>query len=244
MNKSNQNQTPNPDKTCGNIKDQTPNPDKTCSNIKDQVQNSDKTCGAVIVSGGLNSRMGGNNKAFLKIGGKTILSGLIDTLEKFFDEILLVTKTPAEYSDYPVKTVTDLYEDQSSLTGIHSGLYHTNSYFSFVVPCDTPFIQPSIIRLLLDSIESEDDVVIPHYDGHYEPLCAIYSKRCIPKIENLINSKDYRIYNFFHAVNLKIINKEMLTKADPEMLSFFNINTPEALTTSLKVATILRNKRP
>ncbi len=199
---------------------------------------------AVIVAGGLNSRMGGKNKAFLNIGGKTILSRLIDILEKHFDEILLVTKNPSEYSDYTdennssIKIITDMYGDRSSLTGVHSGLYHAKNHFSFVVPCDAPFIKPAFIRLLLGSIEPQDDVIIPHYDGHYEPLCALYSKRCIPAIEKLLNSGDYRIYNFFHSVNLKTVGKERLKEADPEMLSFFNVNTPEALEASLKVTEI------
>lgn len=199
-----------------------------------------RNCSAVVVAGGLNSRMGGKNKAFLKVGTKTILSRLLDTLGDYFDEILLVTKNPAEYSGYPVKTVTDLYGDRSSLTGIHAGLFHASNYFSFVVPCDAPFITPSLIRLLLDSIEEDDDVVIPSHDGHYEPLCAIYSKRCLTQIEKLLESGDYRIYNFFHAVNLKTISKERLQEADPEMVSFFNVNTPEALEEAyLKVNSIV-----
>ncbi len=203
---------------------------------------------AVIVAGGLNSRMGGRNKAFLEIGGKTILSRLIGTLQHYFDEILIVTKKPMDYIDYinlnvqtannisnsqikscTIRTVTDLYGDRSSLTGIHAGIYHAKNHFSFVTPCDAPFIQPQLIRLLIDSIEPNSDLIIPHYDGHYEPLCALYSKHCIAKIEELLNLGDYRIYNLFHKVNVKTISKEELKKADSKMLSFFNVNTPESL---------------
>ncbi|MBF0233155.1 MAG: molybdenum cofactor guanylyltransferase [Desulfamplus sp.] len=203
-------------------------------------QNQVNRFSAVIVAGGLNSRMGGKNKSFLKIGEKTILSRILETLETQFDEILLVTKNPAEYSNYPVRTVTDIYNDRSSLTGVHSGIYHAKNYFSFVVPCDAPFIQPSLIRLLLDSTEPDSDVVIPHYDGHYEPLCAVYSKHCIKGIEALLDSGDYRIYNFFNSINLKTIDKEQLKKADPAMISFFNVNTPEALKASIEMAATLR----
>ncbi|MBF0412735.1 MAG: molybdenum cofactor guanylyltransferase [Desulfamplus sp.] len=239
--------------------------------IQNEVKVQHQKFSAVIIAGGLNSRMGGNNKAFLKIGGKTILSRLLNTLEKYFDEILLVTKNPSEYSSYidkrdrsidsieenpkpdsdivipyvegnyksnssTLKTVTDLYSDRSSLTGIHSGLYHAKNYFSFVVPCDAPFIQPSLIRLLLDSIEPDSDIVIPYYDQHYEPLCAVYSKRCITRIESLLNSGDYRIYNFFHSVNIKKLGKDKLEAADPQMISFFNVNTPQALEAAIKAA--------
>lgn len=195
---------------------------------------------AVIVAGGLNSRMGGKNKAFLQIGGQTILSRLIAVLEKEFDEILIVTKNPSEYSSYTTKdnfirTVSDLYGDRASLTGIHAGIYHAKNHFCFIVPCDAPFIQRSLIRLLVDSIEPETDVVIPYYDGYYQPLCAIYSKSCLPAVEELLKKSDYRIFNFFNKINLKRVGKDKLEQADPQMLSFVNVNTPEAFEESLKV---------
>ncbi|MBF0376791.1 MAG: molybdenum cofactor guanylyltransferase [Desulfamplus sp.] len=186
---------------------------------------------AVIVAGGLNTRMGGNNKAFLTLGGKTIISRLISILEMYFDEILLVTKNPEDYSNYTkqVKIITDIYEARSSLTGIHAGIYHAKNFFSFVVPCDAPFIQPPLIKLLLDSITPESDVVIPHHDGYYEPLCAVYSKRCIEQIEYLISLGNYKIYNLFKVINLKTVEKDKLTESDPELISFFNVNTPDSL---------------
>lgn len=189
-------------------------------------------CSAVIVAGGLNSRMGGQNKAFLKIGEKTILSRTLDALQELFDEIVLVTRNPQEYSDYPVSIATDIYEDRSSLTGIHSGLYHAKNSFVFVAPCDAPFLQVGFIKFLMGTIEPEDDVVIPYHGGHYEPLCAVYSKRCIPKIESQLADKNYRIYDFFESVRLKKISIEQIKTVDPQMLSFFNVNTPDALARS------------
>ena len=195
------------------------------------------TCCAVILAGGRNSRMGGRNKAFLRVGGETILDRVVKRLRLFFDEILLVTRAPGLYQESSVKVIEDIFEARSSLTGVHAGLTHAGSNYAFVIPCDAPFIRPALIRLMLSeldaSLASPDspasiDVIVPFHDGRYEPLCAIYSKNCIDPIEDQLKRKNYKIYHFFDQIRLKTLSAERIKSADPDMRSFFNVNTPEA----------------
>jgi len=188
----------------------------------------DISCCAVILAGGLNTRMKGRNKAFLKIGGQTILERLLKSLQPHFKEILLAARQPDHYEGQPVRVVKDLYTDRSSLTGIHAGLLNAKAPFAFMVPCDCPFLQSGLIRLLLQELEPDLDVIVPFLDGHYQPLCAIYSKRCIPVIEAQLNSNDYKIIHMFDRMNVKIVPGEKLVAADPGLLSFLNVNTPAA----------------
>lgn len=190
------------------------------------------TCCAIILSGGLNSRMGGRNKAFLKIGRRTILDRLCQTLQPFFQEILLVTRQPDLYTRHHLKIVQDIYSARSSLTGIHAGLTHAPTDFALVVPCDAPFIKPALIQTILDEIEPQYDLIIPLCNDFFQPLCAVYSRRCIPLIENQLDQGDFKITNFFDRVHLKAIPQGTLEKADPQLLSFFNVNTPDALRAS------------
>jgi len=193
-------------------------------------------CSAVILAGGLNSRMGGRNKAFLKVGGRDILDRTLDTLGPMFGDILLVTREPGLYRGRPVRVVTDVYDVRSSLTGIHAGLVHAASDFAFMVACDAPFLRPALVRLLLGEIEPTADVIVPVRDGHYEPLCAVYSKRCIPHIEEMLDRQNFRIFDFFGDVRLKVVADGKLRQADAEMLSFFNVNTPQAHQASQELA--------
>jgi molybdopterin-guanine dinucleotide biosynthesis protein A len=172
--------------------------------------------------------MAGKNKAFLDVGGNTILNRLLGTLGPLFGEILLVTRQPKTYADIPVKVVVDLFEDRSSLTGIHAGLVHADADHAFVVPCDAPFVQPQAIQLLLDTLEPKWDVVVPMVDGYYQPLFAIYSKRCITVIETQLRRGDYKIFNFFDRMKIKTLPGNQIKAADPKLLSFLNINTPQA----------------
>ena len=48
-------------------------------------------CSGVILAGGESKRLGGNNKAFLRIGGRRILSRLMEIYSRIFDQTVLVT---------------------------------------------------------------------------------------------------------------------------------------------------------
>jgi len=186
-------------------------------------------CSSVILSGGLNSRMGGNNKAFLNIGGTLILDRILNTLEQTFSDIILVTRQPELYEKWNIRIVEDIFDVRSSLTGIHAGLVNSSHDHAFFVACDTPFLKNELVKTLLNNIEPDIDIVVPVIEDHYEPLCAVYSKRCIPFIEKQLQTSKLKIIKLFDNVKVKTLPKEILIKADPELISFFNVNTPHAL---------------
>ncbi|RJQ86471.1 MAG: molybdenum cofactor guanylyltransferase [Desulfobacteraceae bacterium] len=190
------------------------------------------TCSGVILAGGLNTRMQGRNKAFLEVGGRAIVDRLIEILGTFFAEILLVTRQPELYAGRPIRVVEDIYAARAALTGIHAGLRHIQTDFAFVVPCDAPFIEPALIRSLLAELEPHLDVIVPMVDHFYEPLCAVYSKKCLPAIEEQLNRGDYKISRLFERIRLKTIPLEKIMQADARKRAFFNVNTPEALAAS------------
>ncbi len=185
------------------------------------------TCSGIILCGGKSSRMEYENKCLLRVRGRTFIEIIKERMESFFAEVLLVTKEPHLYELSSCKIVEDIFPSFSSLTGIHAGLVNSSSFFNLVVGCDTPLIRGEVISLLLSQISPEVDVVIPKIRGFYEPLCAIYSKRCIPVIERLLQEKRFAIREVFKYVSLKEISEEEVAISDPSLVSFFNINTPE-----------------
>jgi len=184
----------------------------------------------IILSGGLNTRMGGKDKAFLSVGNKTIMDRLYNTLQGLFDEVLLVTNNPLQYISWDLTIVTDLFPIRSPLTGIHAGLFHASAPHAFITACDTPFLKKKLIMALLEEVEPKWDVVIPVTEEGNQPLCAIYSKRCIKPIERQLKNEEPKIVKFFPRVNVKEIPEARLRSADPHLVSFLNINTPEDFT--------------
>ena len=179
----------------------------------------------VILSGGESSRMG-VNKAFIEIQGKRIIDSIVKLLSILFPEVIIVTNTPLDYACINARIVTDIFPQKGSLGGIYTGLFYSSHPYSLVVACDMPFLRREVIEYITGKIGS-NDVVIPHLSDGYHPLHAIYSRRCLPFMERLIEKDDLRIVNFFKKVRVKEVSGKDLSRVDPDFSSFININTPE-----------------
>jgi molybdenum cofactor guanylyltransferase len=186
-------------------------------------------CTGVILAGGRASRYSGEVKAFLPVGGKKNLDRIYQVFIELFDEIILVTNDPLSYLDWDLMIGTDLYPVRSSLTGIHAGLFYASNPYVFFSASDTPFLKGRLVRTLLDKIDNHTDVIIPETSNGLEPLCAIYSRRCFQSIEHHLLKKDFKIKHFFKKVRIKTVPENQLRQQDPNLLSFFNINTPDDL---------------
>ena len=70
---------------------------------------------------------------------------------------------------------------------------------------------------------------MPETAAGFEPLCAIYSKRCLKQAEQHLKENKFKIQWAFRGHRIKYIPESVLLQKDPELISFFNINTPEDL---------------
>jgi molybdopterin-guanine dinucleotide biosynthesis protein A len=192
------------------------------------------TCCGIILAGGLNSRFKGQNKAFIEIDGIRILDRIYDLFKSLFSEIIIVTNHPLQYLEWDAKIVTDIYQERSSLTGIHAGLFYASAPYAFVTACDTPFLSAKTVKAIVEAIEPRFDAIIPETEDGLEPLAAVYSKKCLQPIENQLKRRLFRIQHFFRKIPLKKISVVRLRRTDPALLSFLNINTPEDLENALQ----------
>lgn len=186
-------------------------------------------CTGVILAGGQNRRFEGQNKAFLHIGGKRIIDRLLEVYRQRFDQIVLVTNDPTAYMDVDALMVSDHYAVRSSLNGLHAGLYAAAHEFAFFAACDTPFVNGSLIQHMLDKIERNKDLIIPSTSAGYEPMFAVYKKSCLPAMVWQLEHERLKIQGLFRKVRVKSVAEADLRQIDPDLVSFFNVNTPEDL---------------
>jgi molybdopterin-guanine dinucleotide biosynthesis protein A len=186
-------------------------------------------CTGVILAGGENKRFEGQNKAFLRIGGKRIVEHLLAVYSRLFDQIVLVTNDPAAYIDLDALIVTDHYSKRSSLNGLHAGLFAAAHEYAFFAACDTPFAKASMIQHVLENIEHQADIIIPFTSAGYEPMFAVYKKSCLPVMVWQLENDLLKIQGLFRKVRMKTIAEADLRAVDPKLLSFFNVNTPDDL---------------
>ncbi|HZJ77067.1 MAG TPA: molybdenum cofactor guanylyltransferase, partial [Oscillospiraceae bacterium] len=209
---------------------------------------------AVVLSGGGSTRMG-RNKALLKLGNKTMIERVVNPLQRIFDDILVVTNEPESYHMLEgIKFTPDCVDigKKSSLIGLYSGLKRSENPHIFAIGCDMPFVNIELIRYMVNSLKNGDsngDTLVPFVDTdlvehiielskdknsavlsanrHYQPLHAIYSKSCIPKIEGMLEEGNYKVTNIFRITNTKKIFENDIIRFDPNMLCFKNVNTYE-----------------
>jgi molybdopterin-guanine dinucleotide biosynthesis protein A len=186
-------------------------------------------CSAVILAGGLNTRFGGRAKTLTRLGGTRLLDRIYSILRPRFQDLILVTNTPADYLKWNLTIVSDIYPERSSLTGIHAGLFHAQNPHAFVVAGDTPFLNPGVVQLLLGRIDPQADLILPVISLGNEPMCAIYSRKSLHAMEKQLERKRYKIMQVFRRDRIKPVTEKPLRQVDPELRSFFNINTPEDL---------------
>lgn len=186
-------------------------------------------CTGVILAGGKNNRFPGKKKTLRKIGGTIILETIYNVFSSIFKEVILVVNDPKEFCGWDMTIVTDIDPSKCALAGLHAGLFYASHPYAFVTACDTPFVKPEIIKYIIDQIEPGYDVIIPKTDDGLEPLSAVYSKACLPLIEENLSQKIFMIKKFFRKNKVKEVEPDQLKMIDPELRFVFNINTPKDL---------------
>ncbi|MEK6599632.1 MAG: molybdenum cofactor guanylyltransferase [Deltaproteobacteria bacterium] len=181
----------------------------------------------IILAGGKSSRMG-FNKAFIDIGGKSIIHKTVNLFKELFDEIIVVTNDPLWYEELNCLTVTDILKGAGSLGGIYTGLFHSSSEYNFVVACDMPFLNKEAISRIIKFPEGWS-ATAPYIMDRYHPLHAVYSKKCIKPIEEMIKAKDLRITNLFQKIKVKRLEEKDWLSNEHVLSSLDNINTKEDL---------------
>lgn len=179
-----------------------------------------------MLAGGKGKRFG-RDKLSEMIGDRTLLQRVIDRLDGLSSQILVVIAQDQSWPSVPptsAQIIVDLYPEKGALGGIYTGLVASRSFHSLVVAADMPFLNIPLLRYMIENSPSYD-VVIPRIDGALEPLHAIYSKNCLPYMQQQIERDEFKIRNFFEQVKVRYVEQAEIDQLDPQHLSFFNINT-------------------
>jgi len=166
----------------------------------------------------------GQDKALLPFGESTMLEFLLRRLRRCCEEVILVTHADRPYHDLRTPVIFDVMPEKSSLGGLYSGLLLSPADVNFVCACDMPLIQPALVERLFELFAGVD-AVLPEIDGRLEPLCAIYSKACLPAIHERLLAQDLRMTGWLKQVRTRLISKSDLLRYDPRLDSLCNVNT-------------------
>lgn len=147
-----------------------------------------------ILTGGNSSRFG-RAKQLFEVNGKPLFNICYEKFQTLSDDVFL----QGEFSGTDADVRGDLVSEKGPLGGIYSALKNARHERVFVLACDMPDLDPRILGLLLEHGESE--LVVPRWrNGHFEPLCSLYSKSQMPLVEEMLADGTLKISELFGRV--------------------------------------------
>lgn len=185
----------------------------------------------VILAGGQSRRMG-QNKALMRLGNEPLIVHVIRQMESVTDELLLITNEPDLYTSLKLPIYIDIVPDMGALGGLHAGLSYAANSTVICVGCDMPLLQSNLLSYLVTLLGLYDAVVpcvqaVDRPSPVFQTLSAVYSKRCLPVIDEMLAVGELRVHALYNHIEARIVQPHEWREFDPRGLSFFNINTPD-----------------
>lgn len=158
--------------------------------------------GVIILAGGKSSRMG-EDKGLMSLFGKSMVSYVIDLAENLANEIIIVSDN-SNYKQFGHQVVKDIYKEKGPLGGIFAGLSASENETNFVLSCDIPYMQVSLLKLLYES-SAGYDVTIPQKDDRVHPLIGVYRKSCLERFQECLEKDQLKVLKAFASLNFNIV---------------------------------------
>lgn len=192
--------------------------------------------GVAILAGGRGTRMGGADKASLDLNGRRLLDHLLATVEPLASEIVVVANDDRLAGDPRFTVIHDPEPHAGVLPSLLAALDTVSTPLLLLVACDMPFVSADVVRQLL-ARAPDHDAVIPFVDGYDQPMHAVYRvEPCRAAIRAALARGDRRMISFLNDVDTLRVDEGELRAIDPELRSFFNVNTPEDLARARRFA--------
>ena len=179
----------------------------------------------VLLAGGKSRRMG-EDKRHLVVGEQTLLERGLAVLLSIFQEVLVVIAQDSPPLGVDARVVRDLVPDCGSLGGLYSGLMQATTPWVFVVACDMPFLNQAVIAQFT-SRRANADIVMARLADRLHPMHALYGKRCVTVLEEMIRARQFKIQEVVSHSFLRVqyVTEADLLTIDPSGHSFYNVNT-------------------
>ena len=95
-----------------------------------------------------------------------------------------------------------------------------------------PWVQPDLVKFLVECVkEAAYDVIIPKLQSGLQPTHAVYSKRCLPFLREMLDRRDLKVQGLCDCDNVSVryVSTGEIEKFDPHGRAFTNVNTPQDL---------------
>lgn len=185
----------------------------------------------LVLAGGLARRMGGGDKARIRIGGMTILERVLARLKSQCSRVIInANGDPARFSDTGVAVVADNVPGFAGpLAGILAGLDWAaanapDSEWVISAPGDCPFLPSDLAARLHEArITAGASLASARSGKQIHPVVGLWPLSLRDDLRHALVDEDLRKIDLWTARHGVAIADWPDTPIDP----FFNVNTPE-----------------
>ena len=186
---------------------------------------------AAILAGGRARRFGGRDKGALLVDGRSIRERQLLELARVTSDVLIVGGTDdvgAGSGHVPAgRRVPDRVPGCGPLGGVHTALLESAGDATIVIACDMPYVSAPLLRHLSALAGHADvDVVVPHTDRGYHPLCAVYARACLEPVARRLATGRLKMTDLFDDLRVRTVAAEELRTFGDVHRLLANINSP------------------
>ena len=180
---------------------------------------------AFILAGGQSRRMG-QDKAFLELGGRTLLDHALALANAVSPAVRIVA--PQEKFLTIARTIEDVFPDRGPLGGIHAALRCTATELNLVLAVDLPFVEADFLTYMITQASQVSAwITLPEAGKGLQPLCAVYRRDFREVAERALNKRKNKIDRLFANVETRVIAEPEIARMGFPVEMFQNLNTPE-----------------
>ena len=189
---------------------------------------------AVILAGGVGSRLG-KEKSLVEFDGRPLIQWSVEKLALLVEDVVVVARGPEQAG-----LLEDLIPDASiacdsvsgygPVAGLAAGMELARNEYVLAIGCDLPFLNADVVNILFEQARGWDAAVPMRENGMIEPLHSVYKRDALHSAcQNAIEHGERKIRLPLSMLRVKCVAVELLKNPDPELLTFFNLNTREDL---------------
>jgi molybdopterin-guanine dinucleotide biosynthesis protein A len=191
----------------------------------------------VVLAGGESRRMGSDKRALL-VDGQPLLRRVLTAVAAVAGDLVVVesarSPVPRELlAGLHARVVADAWLDAGPLAGIEAGLRAMSAHVGLVVAADMPWLQPPLLRLLIDELDADDQAAVVASDRGIEPLPGAYRSGVSQVAHSLLQSGERRLAALLDNVPVRIVDASVWRRIDRDGESLRNLNAPGDLGGSL-----------
>ncbi|WP_458188247.1 molybdenum cofactor guanylyltransferase [Haladaptatus sp. NG-WS-4] len=189
----------------------------------------------VILAGGRSTRFGAADKALADLAGVPMLRRVADRIERVVDELVVncrddqrdAIEDAMQGYPRPVRFAIDADPDQGPMAGMRTGLATCDSEYAFVVACDMPFVEPSLVKFLVDSAAGHEAAVPQLEDGWFQTTHAVYqTEPMVDACTAALERGERRVVKPLFELDYVVLEEREL-REHGSLRSFENVNTRE-----------------